>query len=155
MKVEPPPYPEYREQPAFATREYRVVFWEHQLPPEGSGTPPEQMGWAELTVDLSSVEDVHEAIAWAEGNIDKQLDDAWAEGNKLLNDVGDESFTHGERIYVLYARVPGEELLGLFQQEGQVPGGALFLQIAGWDPTAAPEAPEAMNLGRRRPLRSS
>ena len=31
------------------TWDYRVVFWEHQLPPGGSGISPDDMGWAELT----------------------------------------------------------------------------------------------------------
>jgi hypothetical protein len=100
------------------------------------------MGWAELTVDLSEVEDAHEAIAWAEDNIDKQLDEvsiAWAErfGDEFRN------APRGERIYVLYAKVPDEDL---------------FLQIAGWDPVVAPDpraeqsAGAKLNLSRRHPL---
>jgi hypothetical protein len=58
-----------------------VVFWQQQLPPEGSGIPPEQMAWAELTVDLVGADDVQHAIAWAESNIHDRLDEvnrAWA-----------------------------------------------------------------------------
>jgi NADH:ubiquinone oxidoreductase subunit len=93
MDVVPPPYPEYREQGALATREYRVVFWQHQLPPEGSGIPAEQMGWSEHTVDLVKVDDVLEAIAWAEDHIDEYTDAA----------------SHAECTYVLFAKVPGED----------------------------------------------
>jgi len=75
------------------TWDYRVVFWEHQLPPEGSGISPDDMGWAELTFTLSDVQDVHEAIEWAEHNIDFELDK-------------DGSGPRGERLYVLYAKVP-------------------------------------------------
>jgi hypothetical protein len=124
VKVQPPPYPEYREQGIALTRDYRVVFWEQQLPPEGSDTPAEEMGWSELTVDLADVEDVQEALAWAEGQIDAQLD------------KGSESPPHGQRVYVLYAKVPNEDL---------------FIQIAGWDPTISSDHAEA-NLARRHPM---
>jgi hypothetical protein len=43
-----------------------------------------------------------------------------------------------DREYVLYAKVPGEDR---------------FVQIAGWNPTIAPEWPDD-NLSRRRPLGS-
>jgi hypothetical protein len=105
------------------TRDYRVVFWEQQLPPEGSAFAPEDMGWAELTFTLSNVQDVHEAIEWAERNIDVELDK-------------DGSEPHGVRLYVLYAKVPR-----LYD------GGEWFVQIAGWDPTRAGD-----NLDRRHPL---
>lgn len=126
MEVQPPPYPEYREQGAVPTRDYRVVFWQHQLLPEGSDISPEEMGWAESTVDLADVEDVHEAIAWSESHIDQYLD-------------ADSDDPHGERLYVLYAKVPGEDW---------------YAHIAGWDPVVSPKAPEA-NLRRRHPLSSS
>ncbi len=105
------------------TWDYRVVFWEHQLPPEGSGISPDDMGWAELTFTLSDVQDVHEAIEWAERNIDVELDK-------------DGSGPHGERLYVLYAKVPRP-----------FGGGDSFVQIAGWDPTRSGD-----NLDRRHPL---
>jgi hypothetical protein len=123
MEVQPPPYPAYREQKTVPTRDYRVVFWEHQLPPEGSNIPREQMGWSELTLDLVGVEDVHEAITWAESRIDEELDK-------------DSQGPHGERVYVLYVKVPHEDW---------------FVHIAGWDPTRAPNAAGIDNL-RRRPL---
>jgi len=66
---------------------------------------------------------VHEAIAWAEGHIDEELDKDSGEG------------PHGERVYVLYAKVPGEDW---------------YIHIAGWDPVISPEAPEA-NLQRKHP----
>jgi hypothetical protein len=117
-------------------RDYRVVFWQQQLPPEGSGIAPEQMGWAELTLDLVGADDVQDAIAWAESNIDIQLDEvnrAWAEMHP--DDRADEH--HGERVYVLYVKVPNEDW---------------YLHIAGWNPVRAPEAGE-FNLGRRHPVR--
>src|SRR4051794_23537622 len=101
MEVQPPPHPEYREQESVVpARDYRVVFWQQQLPSEGSGIPPEQVGWAELTFDLVGAEDVQEAIAWAESNIGDQLDEVgrdWAEmhPDDRADDNRDEQ--HGER----------------------------------------------------------
>jgi hypothetical protein len=83
------------------------------------------MGWAELTLDLRDVEDVQEAIAWAEANIDAALD----EGRS--GEAG-----HGERVYVLYVRVPGEDR---------------YLHISGWVPVRSPDAGRDYNLERRRP----
>ena len=125
MDVKEPPYPDYREQGAAPTRDYRVVFWEHQLP--SGDDRPDEMGWAELTVELADVEDVQEAIAWAEANIDEQLDQG------SLPDA-----PHGDRIYCLYAKVPDTNS---------------FVHIAGWDPVIAPgEAAQAAgNLPKRRP----
>lgn len=126
MDAHLPSSPGYREQGAVPTRDYRVVFWQHQLPPEESGIPRDEMGWSELTVDLSNVEDVHEAIDWAETHIDEY----WDEGN---------DGPHGDRLYVLYAKVPEEDW---------------YVQIAGWDPVISAAAPEA-NLHRRHPLSST
>jgi hypothetical protein len=123
VEVQPPPYPEYYEQATLPTRDYRVVFWEHQLPPEGSGLAPEEMGWSELTLDLTDVQDVHEAIAWAESNLEAELDK-------------DGPDPHGERVYVLYAKAP----------QPDEDGNDWFVWIAGWDPTRVGD-----NLDRRRP----
>ncbi|HET6683067.1 MAG TPA: hypothetical protein VFG75_05165 [Gaiella sp.] len=124
METRDPPYPDYRTQgDVLACRNYRVVFWQHQLPPVDSGIAPEQMGWAELTVDLVDVEDVQEAIEWAENRIDE-----------YLNIDGGEP--HGERVYVLYVKVPREDR---------------YLHISGWDPVRSPDAPADWNLCRRRP----
>jgi len=74
---------------------------------------PESIGWGELTVDLVGVEDIHEAIEWAE----RQLADhagPYSRGGPVRDSE-----------YVLYAKVPGEER---------------FLQIAGWDPSRNPES---------------
>jgi hypothetical protein len=117
MKVQEPPYPGYRDQGTAPTRDYRVVFWEKQLPPSE--------GWSELTLDVADVNEVHEAIAWAEATIDKQLDQ---------NRSPDQP--HGERIYCLYAKVPGEDW---------------FVHIAGWNPVIAP-GNAAQSLGNL-PLR--
>lgn len=107
MDAQLPVDPRYQERATVATREYRIVFWRHQLPPEGSGISPDDMSWSELTCDLTNVADVHEAIEWAETQIDKELDK-------------DSAGPHGERRYVLYARVPGQDW---------------FIQLAGCDPT--------------------
>jgi hypothetical protein len=92
------------------TTEYRVVFWEHQLPPEGSAIASEQMAWACYSLDLTGLQDVYEAIEWADEHIDSFFD----------RPTGRES--HGERLYVLYAKVPGENR---------------YLHLAGWNPTSA------------------
>jgi hypothetical protein len=102
--------------------DYRVVFWEHQLPPDESGIPAEQMAWQCFALDLTEVRDVHEAIAWAESNLDSQLDTY-------------DSGPHGERAYVVYVRVPNE---------------ATYLHVAGWDPTIDSTRPP-WNLSRKRP----
>jgi len=141
VDVQPPPYPEYRTQESpVPARDYRVVFWQHQLPPSGSGIPPEQMGWAELTVDLVGVEDVQEAIAWAESNMDDRLDEVnrdWAERHPDERVDDNRDGQHGERVYMLYVKVPNEDW---------------YLHIAGWNPVRAPEAGE-LNLARRHPVR--
>ena len=126
MEVQPPPYPEYKTQHVEPTREYRVVFWQHQLPPAGSNIPPDEMAWSELTLDLRGAEDVHEAIDWAESHLDEELDK-------------DSHGPHGERLYVLYAKVP----VAYAGQEW-------FVHIAGWDPTRGGDA--SHNLSRRHPL---
>ena len=100
--------------------EYRVVFWEHQLPPEGSGIANEQMAWTCFALDLTGVLDVYDAIEWADEHINSFLGQG----------VGTEP--HGERLYVLYAKVPGEDI---------------YLHVAGWNPVSAESAE---NL-RRRP----
>src|SRR6266516_4500954 len=65
------------------------------------------------------------AIEWAERNIDVELDK-------------DGSGPHGERLYVLYAKLPRP-----------FGGGDWFVQIAGWVPTRS-----GANLDRRHPLTS-
>lgn len=64
-----------------------------------------------------------EAIEWAEAHIDEYLS-------------GDDDEAHGERLYVLYAKLPRKDE---------------YIQIAGWDPTRSPDPPPDWNL-RRRPL---
>ena len=124
MEIRDPPYPEYRTQFVnHACRDYRVVFWQHQLPLEGSGFEPDEMGWAERTVDLANAEDVHEAIDWAGQNIDRYLD-------------GSEAKPHGERVYALYVKVPYEDR---------------YIHIAGWDPTRNPGFRAEDNFIRRHP----
>jgi hypothetical protein len=113
----PPPYPEYYEQSTTPTNEYRVVLWEQ---PPIEGLDPEQIGWGEMTIDLVEVEDVHEAIEWAERRI-AESDGPYSRGGVPVRD----------REYVLYAKVPGEDR---------------FLQIAGWDPSRNPDGD---NLRRR------
>jgi hypothetical protein len=122
VEAKPPPYPDYREQQTEPTSEYRVVLWEQ---PEMEGTEPERIGWGEVTIDLVGVQDVREAIAWAE----RQL----AEGQGPYSRGGDRV---RDREYVLYAKVPDEDR---------------FVQIAGWDPTVNAEAEPPYNLPRRHP----
>jgi hypothetical protein len=128
VEVLPPPYPEYRDQQyGEPCRDYRVEFWEHQLPSEGSDTPPERVGWMELTVDLVAVQDVQEAIEWAEAHIDEALDEA-------LDSLRPRGAAHGERVYCLYVKRPDEDE---------------YLHVAGWNPTIADAE---CNLPRRRPV---
>jgi hypothetical protein len=84
MNVRLGPAPQEESAAIMPTWDNPFVFWQQQLPPEGSGIAPEDVGWAELTFDLSDVHDVHEAINWAERNIDVELDK-------------DRSEPHGER----------------------------------------------------------
>jgi hypothetical protein len=111
VDVKPPPYPEYRTQWERPTHEYRVVIWEQPALEEGDpdDIDPETIGWGEMTFDLVDVEDVHEAIEWAE--------------QQLVANRGPYSKSGGrvrDHEYVLYAKVPGEDR---------------FVQIAGWDPS--------------------
>jgi hypothetical protein len=119
MREVPPPYPDYREHWTAATREYRVVIWEQ---PVMEGVDPERIGWGEMTIDLADVEDVHEAIEWAERRLAKN-DGPCSRGGDPVRD----------REYVLYARVPDEDR---------------FLQIAGWDPTHVLESDNLRRGGR-------
>jgi hypothetical protein len=124
VDIREPPYSENRTQEDIRTcRSYRVVFWQRQLPPAESGIAPEELGWSETTVDLANAQDVQEAIEWAETNIDRFLD-------------RDGDDPHGERLYVLYVKVPAEDR---------------YLHIAGWDPTRSRDAPPELNLSRHRP----
>jgi hypothetical protein len=130
------PVAEYREQSDFrACRDYRVVFWEQQLPPSDlslsreqtgwAADPTAEMGWTEQTLDLTDVEDVQEAIEWAEANIDAALDQG-----------GSAAEPHGRRLYVLYVRVPEEDR---------------YLHVSGWVPVRDPRAGRDYNLTRPRP----
>jgi hypothetical protein len=122
MREVPPPYPDYREHWTAATREYRVVIWEQ---PVMEGVDPERIGWGEMTIDLADVEDVHEAIEWAERRLAKN-DGPCSRGGDPVRD----------REYVLYARVPDEDR---------------FVQIAGWDPTRVLES-DNLRRGEREGL---
>ena len=122
VEAKPPPYPEYREHQTEPTSEYRVVLWEQ---PEMEDTDPDSIGWGELTIDLIGVQDVHEAIDWAE----RQLAEALGPYSRAGVVVRD-------REYVLYAKVPNEDR---------------YVQIAGWDPTVNAEAEPPYNLPRRQP----
>ena len=117
MDVRQPPYPEYKVQWSGVTGEYRVTIWEQ---PEIPDVDPTKIGWGEVTFDLVDVQNVHEAIQWAE--------------QKLAANEGPYSSRSGapvrDKEYVLYAKVPDEDR---------------FVQIAGWDPS---RNPRAENLGR-------
>jgi hypothetical protein len=88
-------------------------------------TDPDSIGWGEFTIDLIGVQDVHEAIDWAE----RQLAEALGPYSRAGGVVRD-------REYVLYAKVPNEDR---------------YVQIAGWDPTVNAEAEPPYNLPRRQP----
>jgi hypothetical protein len=88
------------------THEYRVVIWEKPLV---EGKDPEFIGWGEETIDLVGVEDVHEAIEWAERRLVEGIG-PYSRGGRPVQD----------REYVLYAKLPdGEDR---------------FVWIAGWNP---------------------
>jgi hypothetical protein len=125
VELRDPPRPEigpdgewhdYRGDGHVPTHDYRVVFWWHQNPPPGSSTPPEDMAWGEVTIDVFDAEGVHEVIAWAEEYL-----------AQLASDRG------WEHTYCLLARVPKELLPA---NERDVP---VFLHIAGRDPTSTDE----------------
>ena len=107
--MKPPPYPAYREQWTEPTSEYRVVLWEQ---PEMEDTDAELIGWGEVTIDLVGVQDVHEAIEWAERQFAENAGPYSRSGGRVR-----------DREYVLYAKVPGEDR---------------FVQIAGFDPSRHP-----------------
>jgi len=64
MKIELPADASYREGWEVEAHDYRVVFWHHQAPPPGH--TQEEMGYSELTYDVSGADDVLEVIEWAE-----------------------------------------------------------------------------------------
>jgi hypothetical protein len=118
METKPPPTPEYHEQWTAATTEYRVTIWEQ---PEMENVEPELIGWGEMTFDLVAVQDVHEAIQWAEQQLAASEGPYSRSGTRLRDPE-----------YVLYVKVPDEDR---------------FLQIAGWDPS---RNPRSENLRRVR-----
>ena len=87
-------------------REYRVTFWQHQLPPEGSDVKPEDMGWRAHHFDFGDVENVHEIVEWAEAHFLENTHDRSARG------------------YVVGIWTPGDLL-----------DEPTLLKVAGYDPT--------------------
>jgi hypothetical protein len=53
-------------------RQYRVTFWQQQLPESGTAHTAEKMSWSAQHFDFADVEDVHEVIEWAEDHFDEQ-----------------------------------------------------------------------------------
>jgi hypothetical protein len=92
--------------PVAPTTAYRVVLWEQ---PDLDDVPPESIGWGEAAFDLTEVDNVQEVIRWAA----EQL----ASGAGYHSQAGR---AVRDREYVVYAKVPGEDLL---------------IQITGWDPS--------------------
>lgn len=88
------------------------------------GVDPELIGWGVMTMDLVDVEDVHEAIEWAERRLAENAGPYSRSGDPVR-----------DREYVLYAKVPGEDG---------------FLQIAGWNPSFNPES-DNLKRGARSP----
>ena len=93
-------------------REYRVALWQHQVPPVGSDTAPDEMAWTEVAIDLVDVSAVQDVVEWADSNMDTWLD-------KL--DLG----PSGGRRYVIYAKLPGDDT---------------YVQLVGSDPTRSDDA---------------
>ena len=118
--MKPPPWPEFKEQWTSPTSEYRVTIWEQ---PEMEDVEAAKIGWGEMTFDLSGVEDVHDAILWAEERLAANEGPYSGAGTPVR-----------DREYVLYARVPDEDR---------------FVQIAGWNPTVNASAEPPHNLRRR------
>ena len=108
---------------AVPVRQYRVTFWQQQLPESGSGQTADEMGWAALHVDFADVEDVHEVIEWAEDHFDEH------------------TRAESSRGYVLAVWTPE----GLLDEP-------VLIQIAGWNPTIPPDHGAEYNLHRRHPL---
>lgn len=100
------------------TQEYRVVLWEQ---PVMDGVEPASIGWGERTVDLVEAADLFEVIEWAEQRLANNEGPYSAKGTPVR-----------DREFVIYARVPG---------------GDLYLQVVGRDPT---RHPDVGNLRRRR-----
>ena len=119
MDARPAPYPDYHNEPSEVAAAFRVALWEQ---PENSDIDPEHLAWHEMTFDLVGIEDVREAIAWAEGRL--------AAGKGPLSEDG---VSVQDREYVIYAKSPTT---------------SRWLHVAGWLPTRPPEAPH--NLGRLR-----
>jgi hypothetical protein len=84
-------------------------------------TDPDLIGWGEITIDLVGVQDVHEAIQWAEQQLAANVGSYSRSGTPVR-----------DREYVLYAKVPDEDR---------------FVQIAGWDPSRNPAAENLRRVG--------
>lgn len=113
------PYPAYHDELSQIADAYRVALWEQ---PEHPDIAPDQLAWHEMTFDLVGVQDVREAIEWADAKL--------AAGEGPLSGDG---VSVQDREYVIYAKVPREDR---------------WLQVAGWLPTRPPEPPH--NLRRLR-----
>jgi hypothetical protein len=120
MEVKRPPWPEFKVHWTAPASEYRVTIWEQ---PQINDVEAEMIGWGEVTFDLAGVQDVHEAIQWAEEKLAAN-DGPYSRSGAPVRD----------REYVLFARVPNEDR---------------FVQIAGWDPTVNAKAEPPHNLRRR------
>jgi hypothetical protein len=121
---------DYGSEPWEAAAAYRVTLWEQAAKrPDAdqqrmgwSPFPGAPMGWAQITFDLVGAQDVREAIQWAEKTL------AAHEGPVSRDGVQVQDWE-----YVIYAKGPTEDR---------------WLQVAGWTPVLAPEAP--LNLKRLR-----
>ena len=118
MEAKPPPYPEFKEQWTAPTTEYRVAIWEQ---PVMENVEPESIGWGEMTFDLVGVQDVYEAIQWAESQLAANEGPYSRSGTRVR-----------DREYVLFAKVPDEDR---------------FVQIAGWDPSRNPGGQNLRRIG--------
>jgi hypothetical protein len=108
MDARPSPDRDYLpSEPSEVATAYRVTLWEQPArPPDidrpriGWGPyPGAAMGWEQLTFDLVGAQDVREAIRWADATLASNGGPASRRGYPV-----------GNQEYVIYAKVPNEDL---------------------------------------------
>jgi hypothetical protein len=124
----------YDDEPWELAAAYRVTLWEqpatpphfdqpqHGWEPFPVPLPGAPMGWEEMTFELVGVQDVREAIQWAETTL------ASGEGPTSRRGVPVQ-----DREYVIYAKAQGKNR---------------WLHVAGWTPVLPSDSP--LNLRRLR-----
>jgi hypothetical protein len=120
MDARPARYPAYHNESSEIGDAYRVSLWEQPAHPD---VDAERLAWHEMTFDLIGVQDVREAIEWAEARL--------AAGEGPLSEDGTPV---QDQEYLIYAKVPREDR---------------WLHIAGWLPTRPPDHPHNLRRLRR------